>query len=175
MKTSAHALCICQILAHLETKRTSSQDCLQATIKAVLPSLRLFKAQAHWALKWWNDELKRKKIFFFSPLYTSDRMQHSGIASKASPLYKCTLLQYHFRPPPRSAPPAQTRSCPTASPAQSCLKPHQPDPAQWLPAPTTQPATAAEQHTACSGNDKIPTVKLCEERINLTWKEMSIV
>lgn len=46
MKTTAHTLHICQILAHLETKRTSSQDRFQATAEGVLPTLTLHKAQA---------------------------------------------------------------------------------------------------------------------------------
>ena len=45
MKTTAHALHICQVLAHLETKRTSLQDHFQATVEAVLPTLTLRKAQ----------------------------------------------------------------------------------------------------------------------------------
>lgn len=46
MKASARALCICQILAHLESKRTSLQDRFQAMVAAALPTLTLHKAQA---------------------------------------------------------------------------------------------------------------------------------
>lgn len=46
MKTTAHTLHICQILARLETKRTSLQDRFQATAEVVLSTLTLHKAQA---------------------------------------------------------------------------------------------------------------------------------
>lgn len=45
-EASSYTLCICQTLAHLETKRTPLQDCFQATAEATLPTLVLQKAQA---------------------------------------------------------------------------------------------------------------------------------
>lgn len=94
MRSSAHALCICQTEAPSVIKRTSSANYSQATVEVQVPTLRLLKAQVGAC----NDEmvcaimeLEQNKLCFHVSFFLLNTFTPCFLQMQHYPVPPCSL------------------------------------------------------------------------------------